>query len=89
MYVYEENRRISEFVGIADRYIDGLFVAADMRSRDVGKLLLDKCKGIYDTLALRVYERNSRSVKFYSREGFYIENIKIDSETGEKEYFMK
>lgn len=89
VYVYEENRRISAFIGIADGYIDGLFVAADMRSRGVGKLLLDKCKGIYDTLTLRVYERNRRAVKFYSREGFYIEDIKIDAETGEKEYLMK
>lgn len=89
VYVYESNGKILAFVGISNGCIEGLFVAADTRSQGVGKLLLNKCKQAYAVLTLRVYEQNHRAVKFYNREEFYIENIKIEDETGKKEYLMK
>lgn len=89
VYVYEKSGAVSAFVGIAEGYIEGLFVAEVMRSQGVGKALMDWCKEHNDIIKLSVYEKNSKAVKFYVREGFGIENVEIDAETGETEYLMK
>lgn len=59
-----------------------------MQSIGVGKLLLEKCKQLYDNCCLSVYKKNYRAAKFYSREGFSIEKEQADEDTGEIEYLM-
>lgn len=88
VYVYEEENQILGFVGIDQGYIAGIFVLDSMRSRGIGKALLDKAKSLYTTLSLSVYEKNKGAVSFYQREGFQIDKTQVDEQTGETEYFM-
>lgn len=39
-------------------------------------------------LSLNVYEKNTRAIHFYQREGFEIQDEGIDEATGEKDYIM-
>lgn len=88
VYVYEEKNEIVAFVGLENNYIAGIFVIETMRSKGIGTLLLNKCKNIYNNLSLSVYEKNNIAVDFYKKEGFTINKIEIDINTGEKEYLM-
>jgi putative acetyltransferase len=88
VYVYEIENNIQGFVGVNDGYIAGIFVSDNMRSKGIGKLLLEKCKEEYKYLSLSVYEKNKRAVEFYVREGFAKSKEQVDKNTGEKEYYM-
>ena len=88
VYVYEAEGEIKAFAGIDSGHIAGLFVAGRMQSMGIGKLLLDKCKELYSTLTLSVYEKNRRAVYFYKRAGFTVEKSRTDEKTGEDEYCM-
>lgn len=88
VYVYEQDGVICAFAGVSEGYVNGIFVAGDMRSQGIGGQIIAELKKIYGALSLRVYEKNHRAVKFYTRMGFHIESIGVDSETGEKEYLM-
>ena len=70
------------------KYIEGIFVAAEMQSRGIGKLLLDYAKDRKLKLLLKVYQKNTRAVCFYQREGFEIQCEGVDDDTGEKDYAM-
>jgi GNAT superfamily N-acetyltransferase len=53
-----------------DGVLTELFVAADQRSRGIGKALLDHAKGLMpEGFWLRTHARNVRAHKFYEREG--------------------
>ena len=41
VYVYETNQTIQGFIGINGESIEGIFVANEMQSHGIGKLLLD------------------------------------------------
>ena len=90
VYVYEdENKnRIEGFIGLNANYIAGIFVCSEAQSNGIGKKLLDFVKEIKSQLHLSVYQKNTRAVKFYQREKFYIQCENIDENTGEKEYIM-
>lgn len=88
VYVYKENNEIYGFVGIVNGYIAGIFIKEDKQSKGFGKELLDYCKVKYNNLTLEVYEKNSRAVGFYKREGFEIINKLVDDDTQEVEYLM-
>ena len=91
VYVYEADdvHEVQGFIGLTDNYIAGIFVKEEVRSRGIGRLLLDRVKRIKDSLELSVYQKNMRAVSFYQREDFLICAEKIDDETGEKEFLMK
>ncbi|RHU91128.1 GNAT family N-acetyltransferase [Clostridium sp. OM07-9AC] len=59
-----------------------------MQSQGIGKLLLDFIKERRMGLSLNVYEKNTRAIHFYQREGFEIQDEGIDEATGEKDYVM-
>jgi ribosomal protein S18 acetylase RimI-like enzyme len=88
IYVHQHAQTIAGFVGLDGHYIAGIFVASNMRSNGFGKMLLDHCKGLYDTLSLRVYQKNERALHFYQREGFAVDALEIDAATGQAEYQM-
>lgn len=89
IYIYEEEqtKQILGFVGLNDNYIEGIFVCSESQSRGVGKQLLDFIKERKSSLQLCV-SKNERAIQFYKREGFQIQNEKVDEDTGEKEYVM-
>ena len=88
VYVYENDKKIHGFIGLNGEYIEGIFVAAEMQSRGIGKLLLDYAKDRKSKLLLKVYQKNTRAVRFYQREGFEIQSEGVDDDTGEKDYAM-
>lgn len=60
-----------------------------MQSQGIGKTLLDYAKGKKEELFLNVYQKNTRAIAFYRREGFEIQHSGLDEAVGEKEYTMK
>ena len=88
VYVYEDKQDIQGFVGLSDKYIEGIFVSAEMQSQGIGKILLNYVKGKRNNLLLNVYQKNTRAISFYQREGFEIQCNGIDEATGERDYVM-
>ena len=88
VYVYEDDKMIQGFIGLNGEYIEGIFVAVEMQSRGIGKLLLDYAKDRKSKLLLKVYQKNTRAVRFYQREGFEIQSEGLDDDTDEKDYAM-
>ena len=88
VYVYENDREIWGFIGLNGEYIEGIFVPGEMQSRVIGKRLLDFVKTKKTELRLNVYQKNTRAIRFYQREGFKILREGMDEATGEKDYEM-
>ena len=88
VYVYEDKQEIQGFVGLSDEYIESFFVSAEMQSQGIGKILLNYVKGKRNNLLLNVYQKNTRAISFYQREGFEIQCNGIDEATGERDYVM-
>ena len=88
VYVYEDGQKIQGFIGLSDKYIEGIFVSEKMQSQGIGKLLLNYIKDRKDVLRLNVYQKNIRAIHFYQREGFEIQCEGLDEATCEKDYVM-
>ena len=88
VYVYEDGQKIQGFIGLSDKYIEGIFVSEKMQSQGIGKLLLNYAKNRKSKLLLHVYQRNTRAIHFYQREGFEIQCEGLDEATGEMDYVM-
>lgn len=88
VYVYENDKGIQGFIGLNGEYIEGIFVADRMQSHGIGKSLLSYVKDKRNKLHLNVYQRNTRAIAFYLREGFEIQCSALDEATSEKEYGM-
>lgn len=88
VYVYEDKQEIQGFIGLSNEYIEGIFVSAEIQSQGIGKILLNYVKGKRNKLILNVYQKNTRAISFYQREGFEIQYSGLDEATGEKDYVM-
>ena len=88
VYVYEDKQGIRGFIGLNNEYVEGVFVSEGMQSHGIGKALLNYAKDKRSKLLLNVYQKNTRAISFYQREGFEIQNSGLDEATGEKEYVM-
>jgi len=89
-YVYVENDEIQGFISLLnDNYIGALFVSDKSKRRGIGRKLINFCKENNKRLTLNVYERNIDAILFYVAMGFKNKDIKIDEETGEKEFEME
>ena len=88
VYVYEDKQEIQGFIGLSNEYIEGIFVSAEIQSQGIVKILLNYVKGKRNKLILNVYQKNTRAISFYQREGFEIQYSGLDEATGEKDYVM-
>ena len=88
VYVYEDKQEIQGFIGLSNEYIEGIFVSDEMQSQGIGKVLLNYAKDKRSKLILNVYQKNTRAISFYQREGFEIQYSGLDEATGEKDYVM-
>lgn len=52
------------------------------------KTVAELCKDRKAKLSLNVYQKNTRAIRFYEREGFDIKCEGLDEATGEKDYEM-
>lgn len=89
VYVYIDDDKLIGFIGIMDTYIAGIFVDKKVRSKGVGKQLLDYAKEIHHELTLHAYRQNERAVAFYEREGFKVINEDMDEKTSQREVEME
>ena len=74
VYVYEDDKMIQGFVGLSNEYMEGIFVSDEMQSCGIGKLLLEYIKNKKVRLRLNVYQKNTRAISFYQREGLEFNN---------------
>lgn len=90
VYVYEDDKthQIAGFIGLTDNYIEGIFIKETVRSKGIGRQLLNYVKDIKSNMSLSVYQKNERAAKFYQRESFVIRSENIDKQTNEKELIM-
>lgn len=88
VYVYETETGIQGFLGLSGEYIEGLFVSEEAQSHGIGKLLLNHAKDRKPALRLNVYQKNTRAIRFYQREGFQIRCEGLDADTGEPDCEM-
>ena len=89
VYTAKENDLVRGFIGLCDGHIEGLFVDETYRGQGIGKALLDFAKTKYPVLTLCVYQKNTRAAAFYGREGFALQCISTDENTGEPELWMR
>ena len=88
VYVYEDGNKIQGFIGLNDEYVEGIFVSDKMQSQGIGGILLNYAKDRRNRLFLNVYQKNTRAIPFYQREGFVIQYGGLDEATVEKDYVM-
>lgn len=88
VYVYETDQGIQGFLGLSGEYIEGLFVSEEAQAHGIGKCLLDDAKDRKPALRLNVYQKNTRAIRFYRREGFQIQCEGLDADTGEPDCEM-
>ena len=88
VYIHEDKQEIHGFIGLNDEYVEGIFVSDEMQSQGIGKVLLNYAKDTRSKLLLNVYQKNTRAISFYQREGFEIQCNGIDEATGERDFVM-
>lgn len=88
VYVCEREGRVVGFVGLTGEWVAGVFVAPGEQGQGIGRVLMERAKGVREGLRLGVYKRNVRAVRFYEREGFVVAEEGVDVETGEEEWVM-
>ena len=88
IYVYENLGKISGFIGLNKDYIEGIFVEKNMRSKGIGKQLLNYVKKLKEEMHLSVYQKNYKAISFYQREDFVIQSESIDNDMNEIQLLM-
>ena len=88
IYVYIIKEKIVGFVGLANNYIEGIFVDTNNQCNGIGTSLLNKVKESRNNLTLNVYKKNINAISFYKKNGFIITSKNIDNNTKEIEYTM-
>ena len=88
IYVYIIKEKIVGFVGLANNYIEGIFVDTNNQCNGIGTSLLNKVKESKNNLTLNVYKKNINAISFYKKNGFVITSKNIDNNTKEIEYTM-
>ena len=88
-WVWEDNG-LKGFISVMDaRFIGALFVAPDALSQGIGKALIRHVMARFPDLSLEVYQKNTRAVHFYHRQGFRIEESTWQEETHHPTWIMR
>ena len=87
--VWEDRQGIGGFAGMQGDWLAGIFVRASRQSCGIGKALLNHFKAQRAQISLSVYQKNTRAIHFYQREGFAVLAKGVDADTGEPEYTMR
>ena len=88
-YLVEQDNEILGFVAMVDNFLAAIFVKTTTQGKGIGRLLLDYVKNLNDTIQLKVYSKNVKTVQFYKKNGFKILAENVEEETGELEYLME
>jgi len=88
-YLAIHNDTIVGFISMADNYLAALFIKTDMQGNGIGKKLLNYIKERRETIQLKVYKKNARSVQFYEMQDFKTLSESNDENTNEIENLME
>jgi len=88
-YLAFDGETILGFVSLIDDYLAAIFVKPEIQCKNIGSLLLNHAKIHRNSLQLKVYCKNEKSVGFYKSKGFSIISESKDEETGENEFVME
>jgi putative acetyltransferase len=77
------------FYSLVDCKLAAIFIKPAAQGQGFGRLLMEHAKSQRHKLELTVYEKNSKSTRFYEKCGFSRLSERIDAETGEKEVLME
>ncbi len=88
-YQAVQGEQILGFISLIDNYLAALFIKPEFQENGVGSSLLHYAKTLRDSLNLKVFSKNSKSVDFYKRKGFSVTAESIDNDTGENELIME
>ena len=58
IYVYEEKNEIQGFVGLSDKYIEGIFVSSKEQSKGIGNLLNIRAVNFYQKEDFNIQSEN-------------------------------
>jgi putative acetyltransferase len=83
-----KEEKIIGFMAMVDNQIAALFVEPFHQNLGVGKSLLNVAKKKYDSLTLKVFQKNTQALNFYGLQGFQIQNSHLDEYFKEFEYVM-
>ncbi len=70
VWVAEENQEVVGFYAFKEGWVDHLYLLPTRVGRSIGETLLNKAKESHGLLLLWVFQRNSRAISFYERNGF-------------------
>ncbi|OPJ60764.1 N-acetyltransferase [Clostridium oryzae] len=88
-FVYMDGEAVRGFISVMDNlFIGALFVSQDYQGKQIGRQLMDYCKGQYPKLELCVYKENTKALNFYKRCDFAIKSEQINKDSGFLEYVM-
>lgn len=88
-FLATDDETILGFVSLIDEYLAAIFVKPVIQGKNVGSLLLNHAKIHRNSLKLKVFCKNIKSVGFYKMNGFTIISELLDEETGENEFVMQ
>ena len=80
-----KNNHLQAIIELAEY---GVIVEKNMRSKGIGKQLLNYVKKLKEEMHLSAYQKNYKAISFYQREDFVIQSESIDNDTNEKELLM-
>ena len=70
VWVVEDNQNVVGFCAFKEGWVEHLYLLPSHVGRTLGETLLNTAKEKYDLLQLWVFQRNSRAISFYERNGF-------------------
>ena len=87
-YVGEHEGQIVGFISMVDDYLAALFIEEQYQSRGYGQQFVEFVKRDRESITLKVFAKNASAYRFYSKQGFVVEQELIDQDTNESEFVM-
>ena len=84
IYIAEFNDEPAGFLAKKKDMIEHLYIHPEFQNRNIGKFLLDICKEMNSSLELWVFQKNTRAIAFYERNGFKLMELTNGSQNEEK-----
>ena len=88
-YQATDGDKILGFISILDDYLAAIFVKSEFQGKGIGTLLLNHAMNLHNSLNLKVFSKNKKSIEFYKSKGFSVISEAMDNETGENELVMQ
>jgi len=88
-YAAKNYDKIIGFISLMDEYVAAIFVKTEMQGKGVGTYLLNHAKSFRNSLLLKVFSKNIKSIEFYKSKGFTVIAESKDEDTGEEELVMQ